>query len=109
MSIILRYVSISKGVVHEDFIEFIEVFDKTGTGLSDQIIKMLSDLDININYMRVQSYDNGSNMRRKHNGVQKRILDINPRAFYVPFNSHSLNLVVNDAAKCNIYTVSFFN
>ncbi|XP_025192832.1 uncharacterized protein LOC112592885 [Melanaphis sacchari] len=31
-------------------------------------------------------------MRGKHNGVQKHILDINPRAFYVPCNSHSLNL-----------------
>lgn len=108
MSIILRYVCISKGIVHEHFIGFI-VLDKTGAGLSDQIIKMLSDLEININYMRGQSYDNGSNMRGKHNGVQKRILDINPRAFYVPCNSHSLNLVVNDAAKCNIYTISFFN
>jgi len=63
---------------------------------------MLSDLEINIKDMRGQSYDNGSNMRGKHKGVQKRILDINPRAFYVLCNSHSLNLVVNDAAKCNI-------
>ncbi|KAL4119026.1 hypothetical protein QTP88_011899 [Uroleucon formosanum] len=109
MSIILRYVCISKGVIHEHFIGFIEVFDKTGAGLSDRIIKMLSDLEININDMRGQSYDNGSNIRGKHSGVQKRILDINSRAFYVPCNSHSLNLVVNDAAKCNIYTVSFFN
>lgn len=108
MSIILRYVCISKGFIHEHFIGFIEVFDKIGAGLSDRIIKMLSDLEININ-MRGESYDNGSNMRGKYNGVQKRILDINPRAFYVPCNSHSLNLVVNDAAKCNIYTVSFFN
>jgi len=109
MSIILRYVCISKGVIHEHFIGFIEVFDKTGAGLSDRIIKMLSYLEININDRRGQSYDNGSNMRGKHSRVQKRILDINPRTFHVPCNSHSLNLVVNDAAKCNIYTVSFCN
>jgi hypothetical protein len=70
---------------------------------------MLSDLKIDINDMRGQSYDIDSNMRGEHNGVQKSILDINPRAFYVPCNSHSLNLVVNDATKYNIYTVSFFN
>jgi len=58
--------------------------------------------------MRGQSYDNGSNMRGKQNGVQKRILNINPRVFYVPCNSHSLNLVINDAAKCNVDAISFF-
>lgn len=109
MSIILRYVCIKTGVVHEHFIGFIKVFDKTGAGLIDRIIKMLSDLEININDKRDQCYDNGSNMKGKHNGVQKRILDIDPRAFYVPCIFHSLNLVVNDAAKCNIYTISFFN
>jgi hypothetical protein len=105
----LRYVCISKGVVHEYFIGFIEVFDKTGAALSDQIIKMPSDLEININNTRGQSYDNGSNMRGKHNRVQKRILYNNPKEFYVPCSSHSLNLIVNDAAKCYIYTDSFFN
>lgn len=88
MSIILRFVSTTTGDVHEHFIGFIEVFDKTGAGLSDRIIKELMDLKININYMRGQSYDNGSDMRGKQNGVQKRILNINPRAFYVLCNSH---------------------
>lgn len=74
MSIILQYVCISKGIVHEHFIGLIEVFDKTGAGLSDQIIKMLSDLEIKINDMHGQSYDNGSNMRGKHNRVQKHTL-----------------------------------
>lgn len=50
--------------------------------------------------MRRQGYDNGSNMKRKQSGVQKRVGDINPRAFYVPCSAHSLNLVVNDAALC---------
>ncbi|KAF0686318.1 zinc finger MYM-type protein 1-like, partial [Aphis craccivora] len=108
MSIMLRFVSTTTGNVHEHFIGFIEVFVKTGAGLSERIIKELMDLEININDMRGQSYDNGSNMRGKQNGVQKRILNINPRAFYVPCNSHSLNLVINDAAKCNVDAISFF-
>lgn len=108
MSIILRFVSTITGDVHEHFIGFIEVFDKTGAGLSERIIKELMDLKININDMRGQSYDNGSNMRGKQNDVQKRILNINPRAFYVPCNSHSLNLVINDAAKSNVDAISFF-
>lgn len=79
MSIILRFVSTTTGDVHEHFIGFIEVFVKTAAGLSERIIKELMDLKININDMRGQSYDNGSNMRGKQNGVQKRILNINPR------------------------------
>lgn len=68
---------------------------------------MLPGLEININDPYVQSYGNGSNKRIKQNGVQKRILDINPRAFYILCNSHSLYLVVNNAVKCNIYSLIF--
>jgi hypothetical protein len=64
MSIILQYFCISKGVVHEHFIGFIEVFDKTGAGLTDRIIKMLSDLKINIIDMHGQCYDNDSNIKK---------------------------------------------
>lgn len=55
--------------------------------------------------MRGQGYDNGSNMKGKYQGLQKRILDINPRA---PCCNHSLNLVINDAVKSNIYSIHFF-
>jgi len=48
-------------------------------------------------------------MRGKHNGLQKRILNINPRAFFVPCSAHSLNLVVNDAAHISHETVTFFD
>nr|CAI5836825.1 unnamed protein product [Callosobruchus analis] len=47
-------------------------------------------------------------MKGKNVGLQRRILDINPRAFYVPCSSHTLNLVVNDAAKCCLRATSFF-
>lgn len=47
-------------------------------------------------------------MKGKKSGVQKRILDMNPRAFFVPCGAHSLNLVVNDAALWSKEAVSFF-
>lgn len=77
--------------------------------MTDVLIKKLRELDIDIMDMRGQGYDNGSNMRGKHSGVQKRVLDINPRAFYVPCSAHSLNLVVNDAAACCLKAVDFFS
>ncbi|GJX64364.1 zinc finger MYM-type protein 1 [Tanacetum coccineum] len=37
-------------------------------------------------------------MKGKHQGVQNRFLDINPRAFYTPYGCHSLNLSLCDMA-----------
>ncbi|CAN6715584.1 unnamed protein product [Malus baccata var. baccata] len=54
---------------------------------------VLKSLDLDIDNVRGQGYDNESNMRGKHQGVQKRLLDINPRAFYMPCGSHCLNLI----------------
>ena len=37
-------------------------------------------------------------MKGKHQGVQKRLLDINSRAFYTSCDCHNLNLVLCDLA-----------
>src|SRR5436189_147141 len=47
-------------------------------------------------------------MKGKNQGVQKRLLDINPRAFYMPCGSHSLNLVICDMANSCVKAKSFF-
>ena len=38
-------------------------------------------------------------MKGKHKGVQQRLLQVNPRAFYTPCGCHSLNLIICDMAK----------
>lgn len=48
-------------------------------------------------------------MKGKNVGVQKRILDLKPRAFFVPCSAHSLNLVVNDVAISCTEAVDFFS
>uniref|UniRef100_A0A7N0TTH6 TTF-type domain-containing protein n=1 Tax=Kalanchoe fedtschenkoi TaxID=63787 RepID=A0A7N0TTH6_KALFE len=55
-----------------------------------------------------QGYDNGSYMKGKHQGVQKRLLEVNPRALYMPCACHSLNLTLCDMAQSCIKAVSFF-
>lgn len=111
MTMIVRFVTTQEGSVdiREHFLEFTEITDCTGAGMTEVLIKKLRELDIDIMDMRGQGYDNGSNMRGKHSGVQKRVLDINPRAFYVPCSAHSLNLVVNDTAACCLQAVDFFS
>lgn len=65
-------------------------------------------MSLSLENLRGQGYDNGSNMKGKHSGVQKKDFRYT-RAFFVPCSSHTLNLVVNDAAKCCLAETSFFN
>lgn len=109
LTIVVRFVKHNEAVICEHFLGFVTIYNSTGKGLSDCLLNVLAELKLNINDLRGQGYDNGANMRGKHNGVQKKILQINPRAFFVPCSAHSLNLVVNDAAKITFEIVDFFN
>lgn len=110
ISLIIRYVAIEKVNVEikESFIAFYPVTDTTGRGLSEFVLNELSNLHLDMDNLRGQGYDNGSNMKGKNCGLQKLILNKNSRAFFVPCSSHSLNLVANDAAKASNQIVNFF-
>ena len=47
-------------------------------------------------------------MKGKQRGVQKRLLYINPKAFYTPCGCHSLNIVLGDIANSCSKAISFF-
>ncbi|XP_019175777.1 PREDICTED: zinc finger MYM-type protein 1-like, partial [Ipomoea nil] len=100
MSLILRCVDISTYPIkiEEFFLKFLVVIDTTGQGLFEVLQNVLISLDLDIDNVRGQGYDNGSNMRGRHQGVQKRLLDINRRAFYSPCGSYNLNLTSCDVA-----------
>ncbi|XP_065658618.1 zinc finger MYM-type protein 1-like [Hydra vulgaris] len=110
MSNVLRFVQMKNAEVKvcEHFIDFIPVEQTTGAALKDVILQILTQTGIPIEDMRGQGYDNGANMRGHQSGVQKRILEKNSRVFFVPCHAHSLNLVVNDAAKSSREVVAYF-
>ncbi|XP_065662732.1 zinc finger MYM-type protein 1-like [Hydra vulgaris] len=107
MSIIIRYVNIVKQldnqvisvITQESFIGFINVLDTTGLGLTEEILNSLESNNLSVMDIRGQGYDNGPNIKGKKIDVQKRIKDINSRAFYIPCVCHYLNLVVADAVQ----------
>ena len=68
----------------------------------------MNNIGLDISNLRGQGYDNGSNMKGKHEGVQKRILDINLWSFYTLCGFHSLNLVLCDMANSCSKATSFF-
>ncbi|XP_050130318.1 uncharacterized protein LOC126606952 [Malus sylvestris] len=110
MTLILRCVDLSSRSINirEYFMEFLSVEDTSGQGLFNELQDVLKSLNLDIDNVRGQGYDNGSNMKGKHQGVQKRLLDINPRAFYMPCGSHCLNLIVCDMASSCLKAKSFF-
>nr|CAH7713843.1 unnamed protein product [Callosobruchus chinensis] len=68
MSQILRFVKVSeqKVTIEERFIDFIQSHEKTGEGLSKEILEKLEVDGLNIQDLRGQGYDNGSNMAAKN-------------------------------------------
>lgn len=90
------------------FFGFLHVEDTSGKGLSELLLDQLEKHNLTISDCRGQSYDNGSNMMGHKQGVQARILQLNSKALCIPCSSHTLNLVVSDAAKSSVLSMSFF-
>ncbi|KAL5170112.1 Zinc finger MYM-type protein 1 [Glycine soja] len=86
-----------------------DVIDYTSRkGLFNELVNVLKKYGLNIDDIRGQGYDNGSNMKGKNQGVQRRLLDINSSAFYTSCGCHNLNLVLCDMARSSPRANSFF-
>jgi len=77
--------------------------------MADTVFSILKKYNIDIAYLRGQSYDNAKNMSGIYSGLQARIKEVSPLADFVPCSAHSLNLVGSCAASCCKEANIFFN
>lgn len=111
VSAVLRIVNCetSKGIsIHEHFVGCLQVLDTTGRGLCESFLGHLETLGLDLSNCHGQSYDNSSNMQGKKQGLQRIVLELNSKPLCVPCGSHTLNLVVGDAVKSSVTSISFF-
>ena len=85
--------------MHEEFLCFVPVSSVTGKDLASTILTQLSQLGLNLEHMRGQSYDGASNMSEKYRGVQARVKELYPLAMYLHFCNHVLNLVISTSSQ----------
>lgn len=95
LSLCARYVY--KGILREDFLSFIEVYDLTAENISDKILEKCREIGLNLNKLVGQGYDGAATMGGHINGVQMRIKREYPKATYVHCSAHRLNLVLSKA------------
>ncbi|XP_058775052.1 uncharacterized protein LOC131649300 [Vicia villosa] len=97
MAVMLRFVN-DKGHIVERFIALHHVKDTKSEALKDALYGILDKYTLSISRIWGQGYDGASNMRGEFNGLQRKILDENPYAFYIHCYAHRLQLVVVSVA-----------
>ena len=74
MSIIIGTVQMGEiPEIKEYFLGFIEAWESTGLSLLGLILERLSELNINFDDCRGQSYENGANMKGKNKGSRQHV------------------------------------
>ncbi|CAG9840729.1 unnamed protein product [Diabrotica balteata] len=107
LTFILRYV-LCDGSPTERFITFISNIGHKTVDMETAVLKILTELKLDLQDCRGQSYDNASNMSGQYSGLQALIKKRNSLALFIPCAAHSLNLVGTCAAECCNMATSFF-
>jgi len=72
ITLCVRYANLnSKKKIREDFLQFIEIQDMSGKGLSDVILKSMTDFGLNTKYLTGKGYDGAAAMSRRYNAIME--------------------------------------
>lgn len=110
LSVILRYVDPESTVasIQERFLTFFPASNLNAESLSQYIKTILEQFSLDPQMIVSQGYDGASVMSGNCSGVQQRMREVAPYAFYVHCRAHILNLVLVDCAKKNSFASEFF-
>ena len=106
LSIIVRYVY--SGLVHERFIKYVHATELDAASLTENILQIISQMQLSIDRCVSQCYDGASVMSGACSGVSARIKELNPRAVYIHCCAHRLNLALVDTVKSIPVAEDFF-
>jgi len=106
VSVIIRYVSNFQ--IRESFVGYYLIEKPDAAHYEMLVLDVLSSLGLDFSYCRGQTYDNAATMSGGRSGLQKRLLDRNPKATFQNCDNHSLNLAVQHAAEVDPSVLTFF-
>ena len=86
-----------------------EVEDSSAIRLHKLITNSIQQKGLDVKNCRGQRYDGAAVMSRKYFGLDKKIQDVAPHAYYIHCASHNLNLVLKDAMKAVTETREFYD
>ena len=96
--ICLRWVD-SSYMVQEDAIGLYQMDCTNADSITSAILDVLTRADLQMCQCRGQGYDGAATMSGCYTGVARRLLTIEPRAFYTHCAAHNLQLCLQDCAK----------
>ena len=89
--------------VYEEFVGLYKVQSISSNSLVAVIKDELFRMNLTLNKVRGQCYDDAANMAGSRSGVAKQLRNEEPRAFFTHCYGHALNLACGDAIKhCKI-------
>jgi len=106
VSVIIRYVSNFQ--IRESFVGYYLIEKPDAAHYEMLVLEVLSSLGLDFSYCRGQTYDNAATMSGERSGLQKRLLDRNPKATFQNCDNHSLNFAAQHAAEVDPSVLTFF-
>ena len=112
ITFILQFVPFNSGKmiweVKERFLCVEDMEKKKGADIAYLICNVLAKVNLDLQKLKGQGYDNCSNMAGIYKRTQAHILEKNPFALYILYGAHSLNLAGVHAAESCAEIKTFF-
>lgn len=108
VSLVVCYLDVDNFEIKESFLGYFEIVKPDAQHYEELVLKTLKDIGLDFDLCRGQTYDNAATMIGRLSGLQKRLLDINPKATFLNCDNHSLNLAALHSVEIDPAIVTFF-